>query len=194
METKRAANAAGENKMAEGAALELKEGARIGLSVTVYEDDGKDETGKVTRPQRLLKDANGRKVQTRTEDGKRFVQRVLFYPFPAGMVKDPITGKEPAALNATQMGHSIGEWVKEVEQLKANGGKVTFANKEGKAVSGTMPVDVIPSPADVFNKGFKLEIQGPVNQQMVKDHVTIVGGGTKATKATRSFGDVTSIG
>ena len=25
-------------------------------------------------------------------------------------------------------------------------------------------------------KGFKLEIQGPVNQQMVKDHVTVVGG------------------
>lgn len=177
--------------MADAKALELKEGARIGLKVTVYEDT--DEGGK-KGVKRLLKDANGRKVQTRAEDGQRFVQRLLFYPFPMGLSKDPITGKEPVVMNAQQLGHSIGEWAKEVEVLKANGGLVTFVNANGKTVNGKMDVTVIPTVEEIFNKGFKLEIQGPVNQQMVKDHVTIVGGSTKAAKSTVNMGGVESIG
>ncbi len=168
--------------MADGKALELKEGARIAVVSTVYEEKGKRE----------LKDANGRKVQTRTEDGQRFVQRVLVYPFPAGLVQDPITGKPASELTPQQIGHAVGEWGREIAELKANGGKVVLTNKEGKAVSGTVPIDVIPSVADVFAKGFKLEIQGPVNQQMVKDHVTTIGG--TPTKAAAKVRDITQIG
>src|SRR5271154_3158853 len=103
--------------MAEAKALELREGARIGLKVTVYEDTDEKGTKGVKR---LLHDANGRKIQTRVEDGQRFVQRVLFYPFPAGMARDPITGKEAVALNPTQLGHAIGEWSKDIALLKEN--------------------------------------------------------------------------
>ena len=168
--------------MAEGKALEMKEGARIAVWVTVYEEKGKRE----------LHDANGRKVQTRTEDGQRFVQRVLVYPFPAGMAQDPITKKPALSLTPQQIGHAVGEWGREIDEVKANGGKVWLTNKDGKRVEGSVPIDVLPTVADVFSKGFKLEIQGPVNQQMVKDHVTAIGG--TATKAAAKVRDISAIG
>jgi len=179
--------------MADGKALELKEGARIDVSVTVYEDiKTKDASGRVTEG-KTLHDANGRKVQTRAEDGQRFVRRVLMYPFPAGLIDDPLTGKKAAEnMTAQQIGHALNEWLKEVEALKANGGRVSVS--DGKdSVTMEVPIDVIPTPAETLVKGFKLEIQGPVNQQLVKDHVTVIGGQGKA-KSTRGPLNLSSLG
>ena len=170
--------------MADGKALELREGARILVESTVYEDLDKDGNGK------KLHDANGRKVQTRAEDGQRFVAVKYAYPFPSGFASDPFTGK-PASENQTPQAitHALTEWVKEVEQLQANGGKVAIV-VNGKTTERTVPVGkLIPTMPEVMIKGFKLEIQGPVNQQMVKDHVTMVGVTAKA-KGSKAKGPI----
>lgn len=164
--------------------FELKDGARIVVETTLYEDLDKNGNGRKLHDHT---DGNGkvlRKVQTRAEDGQRFVKRSLVYPFPAGLIKDEFTGKEPVAMTAAQLGHSIGEWFKDIEALREAGGRVHMTNADGKEINGVVPLDVIPTPAEVFGKGFKLEIQGPLNAQMKKDHETIVGGGAKATKAS----------
>src|SRR5208283_5346551 len=89
----------------------------------------------------------GRKVQTRTEDGARFVRRLLLYPFPAGLVEDPITLKPAEEKQTTaQMAHALGEWLKEIEQLQANGGAITYINSDGKRFDRKVEVGkLIPS-------------------------------------------------
>ncbi len=187
--------------MADGKALELKEGARIAVVSTVYEEmdkDGKKGQKRLfkvspTDPKKAESDSGKQIViQTRTEDGSRFVQRTLLYPFPAGLAADPMTGKEAAKLSPQQLGHAIGEWLKELELLNTNGGVVSVVNSKGQTVVGSVPTDIIPTVSEILCKGFSLGIQGPVNQQMVKDFITTTGKPSTVTQT--KIRDISSIG
>lgn len=162
--------------------VRLLEGARVLVQCTVNEDLEKGYK---------LKDAPY-KVQTRIDGGARYIVRNLVYPFPAGLIEDFVTKKPPVEMTPAQLAQAVADWSKQIADLVAAKGQVVTKNAEGQDVSGVVPIDVIPSVPAIFNKGFKLEIQGPVNSQMRKDQMITVD----AKKGTRGSAakNITSIG
>jgi|SRR5581483_1440448 hypothetical protein len=168
---------AGEKKVASNNAVVLKEGARILVQITVFEDKEKGRT---------LKEGKY-PIRTRADDGKRYIQRSLVYPFPMGLIEDPFTKKPAVDMTPDQLAASVAQWSKDIEALRQSGGAVQTTNADGKVVSGVVPVDVIPSISNIFDKGFKLEVQGPVNAQMVRDQVVTTGKRAPISKAAKTL-------
>lgn len=167
----------------------LVEGARILIQTTVYESTTPDKNGQTRhiKPESTWQHLYPvLKVKVRTEDGARYLTRNLVYPAPAGLLDDPFT-KKPAKANMTpqEIAVAISNWVKDIEAMEKAGGTyvvkdVPQADGTVKDVPGKSPMGkLIPSFPEVFNKGFSLEIQGPVNQQLAKDCIEVRGGTKK---------------
>lgn len=166
--------------VADANAVRLVEGARVLVQCTVNENKAEGA---------ILKDAPY-KVQTRADGGERYIQRNLVYPFPAGLIDDPFTGKKGVEnMTPQQLAQAIEAWGKQIELLKTAGGKVV-TQLNGKDVEGLVPTDVIPTPAEIYVKGFKLEIQGPVNSQMRKDQLVVKGKSGTITKGAKNITDI----
>ena len=184
---------------AEHRAVELMEGARVRVDVTVYEDT----VGNAKGEKRLFVEnpvfhGKERPIQSRVEDGKRYITIPFCYPFPAGLIEDPWTKKPAVTMSPSELGVAIGHWLKQVDELKAAGGH--FVTKQRRKdgtefmAAGKDPLDCIPTPADIFQKGFKLEIQGPVNGDLAKAVIKKVGGAPSAVSTKSASASVEDFG
>lgn len=183
------------SKMAEGS-VELVEGARIVLKITINET----LEGDVVRKFNEAAEKSGR-ILTKKDTGERYMNRKLPYPFPAGLIADPLTGK-PARTDMTtaDIGKAIAAWLSQIDQLRKAGGKFVMVMPDGSKAEGVTvltvpgskadnyaPVDVLPSlfgESGIFGKGFKLGIQGPVNSAMVDQFMTVTKKGKVAKSAS----------
>lgn len=175
--------------MADVKAVELVEGARIIVKCTVNENL---EKGRRLNDAKAMR--NGKSLirsVTEKDTGKveRWIERQMPYPFPAGLIQDPLT-KKPARTDMTpaDIAKAVADWQKQLELLVAAEGRYTMVNAEGKTLSGVTvltvpggknspgPVSVLPSvfgESGVFGKGFKLAIQGDVNAAMADEFIVI---------------------
>jgi len=188
------------------AEIELKEGARIEITVSVRED---------TKEGRLLKD--GPRVVV--IDGKRIARRTMYYPFPQGFAEDPLSGK-PAdvTMNHATMTKAITEWLNVLTHLeKVAVDSPAYASEPNEADRkvfrfsiinnnpandidpatgkpkvivghGSSPMKYLPSlfgESGVFGKGFKLAIQGPANLDLAREYV-IAGPKVTVAKTART--------
>lgn len=179
-------------------AVELKAGARIAIATKVYEDlekGRKFDEGKL---------AAANKQIVVNEKGERFIKRAFTFPYPAGLLagKNPDNGADiPATPNMTpeQFAASIGEWLKVVEQVKAAGGLITYklwdaAAGKAKTVTGVIPIDMMPTLANLIEKGVSLGIQGPMNVGLANDFTITTGKAAKASKVKSGDQGLDSMG
>lgn len=150
--------------MAENAkAVELYEGARIGIKSTIYEDP---KSGRLFKAD--LDEDLGKRVKTRTVGGKKYLTKTLVFPFPPGLVEDPLTKRPATEMSPQELTLAIEHWLKTVAAVKAAGGHVMVKGKDGRAASFVIPHEIIPSIADLFKMGYLSMVQGPLKVTLMK--------------------------